>query len=145
MKQILIDDDLRWPSVQHPAHESALEQTQIERDALRQGIWDAYGILGFDQDGDASPAAQRYPMDKMIVEAATEARATSEETLSELIAAEAARDSARALAALLEQELAETQRRCRALYTTWARTGSMEHAAQLAEALDLGADSGADL
>jgi hypothetical protein len=74
MKQILIEDDLRWPSVQHPAHAAAL-------------------------------------------------------------------DAARDLAARLEQELAETQRRCTALIHLWTTTGSMEHAAQLAEALDLGADS----
>jgi hypothetical protein len=44
---------------------------------------------------------------------------------------------ARDLAARLEQELAETQRRCRALITEWTALGSMLHAAQLAEALEL--------
>lgn len=47
---------------------------------------------------------------------------------------------ARSLAMLLEEELAETQRRCQQLISEWTRTGSMAHAAQLAEALDLGAD-----
>lgn len=70
MKQILIDDDLRWPSVQHPAHDAALSQ-------------------------------------------------------------------ARDLAARLEQENAELQRRCNLLVHDWTRSGSMAHAAQLAEALDL--------
>lgn len=74
MKQILIEDDLRWPSVMHPAHAAALEQ-------------------------------------------------------------------ARAWAVSLEQELAETQRRCQKLISEWTRSGSMSQAAQLAEALELGADS----
>lgn len=50
------------------------------------------------------------------------------------------RNAARDLAARLEQELAETQRRCTALIHLWTTTGSMAHAAQLAEALDLGPD-----
>lgn len=53
----------------------------------------------------------------------------------------AALDSARAWATSLEQELAETQRRCTALIHLWTTSGSMAHAAQLAEALDLGAES----
>jgi len=28
-----------------------------ERENLRQALWDVYGILGFDQDGDRTPAA----------------------------------------------------------------------------------------
>lgn len=28
-----------------------------ELDAARQALWDVYGILGFDQDGDPTPAA----------------------------------------------------------------------------------------
>jgi hypothetical protein len=47
-------------------------------------------------------------------------------------------ESARALAVRLEQELAETQARCRALVLGWVQTGSSAHAAQLAEALELG-------
>lgn len=53
----------------------------------------------------------------------------------------AERDSARSIAATLEQELAETQRRCTALIHLWTTSGSMAHAAQLAEALELGAES----
>lgn len=77
MKQILIEDDLRWPSVMHPAHAAAL-------------------------------------------------------------------DSARNLAARLEQENSELLRRCTDLIHLWTTTGSMAHAAQLAEALDLGADRDAE-
>lgn len=50
------------------------------------------------------------------------------------------RDSARGLAARLEQELAEVQRRCMALASDWMASGSTYHAAQLAEALELGAE-----
>jgi hypothetical protein len=56
-------------------------------------------------------------------------------------AVEVQRDSARAVAVGLEQELAETQRRCNQLIRDWTTSGSMLHAAQLAEALELGAGS----
>lgn len=61
---------------------------------------------------------------------------TDEATLRRMMAEH---DSARDLAARLEQELAEVQRRCMALASDWMASGSTYHAAQLAEALDLGA------
>jgi hypothetical protein len=54
----------------------------------------------------------------------------------------AQRDDARGLAVRLEQELVETQKRCTALISEWTRTGSMSHAAQLADALELPDDLG---
>lgn len=46
---------------------------EVER--LRQGIWDAYRILGFDTDGDATPATLTSDIVALIVGAATEHRA----------------------------------------------------------------------
>lgn len=43
---------------------------------LRQAIWDAYRIMGFDTDGVVTVPARTYPsLDKLIVDAATEFRA----------------------------------------------------------------------
>lgn len=41
----------------------------------RQALWDIYGILGFDQDGDPTPAAIANDLAAMVVEAAREYRA----------------------------------------------------------------------
>lgn len=52
---------------------------------LRQAIWDAYGILGFDRDGDPTPDALVYPsLGDLIRQAATEQRKDYDDALSEI-------------------------------------------------------------
>jgi len=34
---------------------------EVQLAELRQAVWDAYGILGFDQDGDKTPDHLVYP------------------------------------------------------------------------------------
>lgn len=41
----------------------------------RQALWDIYGILGFDQDGDPTPIALKSDLAKLVVDAAREFRA----------------------------------------------------------------------
>ena len=55
-----------------------------ERAALRQAVWDAYGILGFDQDGDATPDALAHPpLPDFLRQFAAEARLDADEALNE--------------------------------------------------------------
>lgn len=58
---------------------------QIE--SLRQALWDIYGILGFDQDGDETPRALSFPaLETLVRDAAREYRADVEEGENELLA-----------------------------------------------------------
>jgi hypothetical protein len=51
----------------------------------RQALWDIYGILGFDQDGDKTPDALAYPgLIELVVEAAKEARRDYDEALKSI-------------------------------------------------------------
>lgn len=50
--------------------------------AYRQALWDIYGILGFDQDGDPTPdALVAPPLIEVVVNAAKEFRAEYDELL----------------------------------------------------------------
>ena len=52
---------------------------------LKQAVWDAYGILGFDQDGQPTPAALTHPpMPDFVRQFATEARKEIDEQADEL-------------------------------------------------------------
>ena len=56
---------------------------EVER--LRQALWDIYGILGFDQDGDRTPHALVHPdLVTLVVEAAKEYRAQQDEYVAEI-------------------------------------------------------------
>lgn len=51
--------------------------------ALRQALWDVYEILGFDTDGDKTPAAQMR-LRKIVIDAAREFRKDYDEALDEI-------------------------------------------------------------
>ena len=46
---------------------------------LEQALWDIYGILGYDQDGDPTPAACKEGLIKLVVESAEEFRQEADE------------------------------------------------------------------
>lgn len=49
---------------------------------LRQGLWDVYAALGFDTDGDRTPAALAHPdIVTLVLAAANEARADYDEVV----------------------------------------------------------------
>ena len=51
---------------------------------LRQAVWDAYGVLGFDQDGDATPDHLAYPaLPDFVRQFATEMRKDYDEACDE--------------------------------------------------------------
>ena len=52
---------------------SDLEKLQADFTAARQALWDVYEALGFDTDGDATPAAV-VGLNEMVVRAAEEVR-----------------------------------------------------------------------
>lgn len=59
----------------------ALDARATEIARLRQGLWDVYATLGFDTDGDPTPAALSYPdIVTLVLDAAKETR---EEMLNE--------------------------------------------------------------
>ena len=59
-----------------------VEQLRAKVDAHRQAIWDALGHLGYDRDGDSTPAAFVYPpLTEVIVDVAKEFRAEYDELL----------------------------------------------------------------
>jgi hypothetical protein len=49
-----------------------------EEKRLRQGLWDVYRNLGFDTDGDATPAAVVSDLVSLVVDASAEFRAESD-------------------------------------------------------------------
>lgn len=56
------------------AAREALEAKERECGELKQSLWDIYGALGCDQDGDKTPAALTYPpLTELVLEAAKEA------------------------------------------------------------------------
>jgi hypothetical protein len=64
----------------------ALFAAADEIEELRQAIWDAYGILGFDQDGDRSHKAHSFPgrgWAGFLREFATEQRADYDEAVEQ--------------------------------------------------------------
>jgi hypothetical protein len=72
------------------ALDDALRALLAERDGaeakvtyLLQALWDVYGILGFDQDGDATPAAVKGDLADLVRNAAREARRDYDEALQE--------------------------------------------------------------
>lgn len=53
--------------------------------SLRQALWEIYGILGYDTDGDKSPDHLIFPtLEKLVVDAAKEFRAEYDELLAQL-------------------------------------------------------------
>lgn len=86
------DEDLR----------AQVANLQSERDALaaeveryRQAIWDARALMGFDNDGDPTPAAVTYPhLADMLLRDAAEFRKDYDEACSEAAEAEGLRADA---------------------------------------------------
>ncbi|AGW41726.1 hypothetical protein O159_22860 [Leifsonia xyli subsp. cynodontis DSM 46306] len=66
---------------------TTVEALAAERDTYAQALWDVYGILGFDRDGDPTPAAcltsGAEDFANSMVAAAWEARENTEEAVRE--------------------------------------------------------------
>lgn len=65
-------------------HQNLLEEAIEQIDSLRQALWDVYAELGFDTDGDKTPAAIVGDLGQMVVDAAKEYRKDNDEGLDEL-------------------------------------------------------------
>lgn len=73
------------PNYSEPANLDALliPAALPQQDLQRQALWDIYRILGFDTDGDATPAAVVCDLGTMVVEAAKEHRAEHDELIAQ--------------------------------------------------------------
>ena len=62
-----------------------IQKISKELKESRQALWDIYGILGFDTDGDKTPDALKYPpLTELVVNAAKESRQDYDNLLQEL-------------------------------------------------------------
>lgn len=59
---------------------AALAAEKKRADEAQQALWDVYGILGFDQDGDKTPPKVTPPLETVVKNAAQEFRKDSDET-----------------------------------------------------------------
>lgn len=74
--------DKAYQTVGHQAIEAVTDRRL--RDA-RQALWDVYGILGFDQDGDKTPDALVHPpLEDVVRDAAREFREQADEALDDI-------------------------------------------------------------
>jgi hypothetical protein len=83
--------DLRSLLADLRAARGEVESLTRERDALRQDLWDVFGIQGGDQDGDPTPIAMRGDLGKLVRDQAREMREMYDECPSpeELAASQA--------------------------------------------------------
>lgn len=61
-----------------------LDELRNQVEYLRQGLWDVYRELGFDTDGDPTPAAVQGDLVKLVVDATKEYRKDEEEGYDDL-------------------------------------------------------------
>jgi hypothetical protein len=76
-------DDLRHLLTELDYADRLIELQSEELDRVRQGLWDVYRILGFDTDGNDTPASKGDRLVGLVVEAAQEARADWDQACAE--------------------------------------------------------------